>query len=67
MLLTMAAAPEIGGDIWGSFVMRGSVLIGLTFSVLIFGAWTANLVCYHPQTPDGIDPMAPIKITIALN
>jgi len=44
--------------------MRSTILIGLTFSMLTFGTWAANLVCYQPQAQD-IDPLAPITVTIA--
>lgn len=47
--------------------MRSTILIGLTLSALTFSAWAANLVCYHPQAPDGIDPLAPINFTVASN
>jgi hypothetical protein len=47
--------------------MRSTLLIGLTLSVVTFGAWAADLVCYHPQAHDGIDPLAPINFTVALN
>jgi hypothetical protein len=47
--------------------MRSSILISLTFSTLIFSVWAVNLVCYHPQAVDGVDPLAPITITVALN
>ena len=45
--------------------MRSTILIGLTFFVLAFGYWTADLLCYHPQADDGINPLAPIAITVA--
>ncbi|MFA6267302.1 MAG: hypothetical protein WC670_16480 [Pseudolabrys sp.] len=47
--------------------MKHIVLIGLTFVVLVSGAWAANLICYAPQTHDGVDPLAPIAINVALN
>lgn len=48
--------------------MRSSILISLTFSALIVSVWAVNLVCYHPQAAvDGIDPLGPITITVALN
>jgi hypothetical protein len=48
-------------------VMRSTILIGLTFFVLVSSAWAVELVRYHPQSDNGIDPLAPINITIALN
>ena len=47
--------------------MRSTILIGLTFFVLVSSAWAVELVRYHPQSDNGIDPLAPINITIALN
>ena len=47
--------------------MRSSILIGLTFSVLTYSVWAISLVCYHPQAIDGIDPLAPIAVTVAFN
>ncbi len=47
--------------------MRSSILISLTFSALTLSVWAVNLVCYHPQAIDGIDPLAPIAVTVALN
>lgn len=47
--------------------MRSTILIGLTFFVLVTSAWAVDLVRYHPQLDNGIDPLAPIKITVALN
>ncbi|HEY5378604.1 MAG TPA: hypothetical protein VIJ78_03605 [Pseudolabrys sp.] len=47
--------------------MHSSILIGFTFSALVFGVWAINLVCYHPQATAGIDPLAPINITVASN
>lgn len=47
--------------------MRSSILISLTFSALTFSVWAVSLVCYHPQTLDGIDPLAPISVRVAFN
>ena len=47
--------------------MRSSILIGLTSSMLIFSVWAVNLVCYHPHAIEGLDPLAPISMTVALN
>lgn len=63
----MANGPRVGPDKRGSYIMRSSILISLTFSTLIFSVWAVNLVCYHPQAVDGVDPLAPITITVALN
>lgn len=48
-------------------VMRSTILIGLTFFVLAFGYWAADLLCYHPNLDDGINPLAPISIKVASN
>lgn len=45
--------------------MRSTITIGLTFFSIVIGAWTANLVCYHPQPANGVDPLAPIHMTVA--
>jgi hypothetical protein len=57
----------VGPHNWGSYVMRSSILIGLTSSMLIFSVWAVNLVCYHPHAIEGLDPLAPISMTVALN
>jgi hypothetical protein len=50
----------------GSGIMRSIILIGLTFFVLVTTAWAIDLVRYRPQPLNGIDPLAPITIKIAL-
>lgn len=46
--------------------MGSGITIGLTFFSIIFGVWTADLLCNHPQTFNiGIDPLAPINTTVA--
>ncbi len=47
--------------------MRSIILIGLTFFVLATTALAVDLVRYRPQPLNGIDPLAPIVIKIALN
>jgi hypothetical protein len=47
--------------------MRSIILIGLTFFVLCTAAFAIDVVRYHPQPLNGIDPLAPITIKIALN
>lgn len=47
--------------------MRSTILIGLTFSMLVSGTWAANLLCYSPQFDDGINPLAPMTVTVAFN
>ena len=46
--------------------MRSIILIGLTFFVLATTGWAIDLVRYRPQPLNGIDPLAPITIKIAL-
>jgi hypothetical protein len=47
--------------------MRSIILIGLTFFVLATSALAVDLVRYRPQPLNGIDPLAPITLKIALN
>lgn len=47
--------------------MRSIILIGFTFFVLGTGAFAIDLVRYHPQPLNGVDPLAPITVKIALN
>ena len=47
--------------------MRSIILIGLTFFVLVSTVLAIDAVRYHPQPLNGIDPLAPITIKIALN
>lgn len=47
--------------------MRSIILIGFTFFVLGATAFAIDLVRYHPQPLNGIDPLAPITIKIAQN
>jgi len=46
------------------FVMTSSITTGVTVFFIVFGAWAANLVCYHPTT-GGLDPTTPVSLTIA--
>jgi hypothetical protein len=43
--------------------MGSTITISLTFFSIIVGVWTANLVCYHPQS-NGLNPLAPINMTV---
>ena len=45
--------------------MGSTITIGLTFFSIIVGVWTVNLVCYHPQANQGVNPLAPINMTVA--
>ena len=51
----------------GSGIMRSIILIGLTFFVVASTAWAIDLVSYHPQPLNGIDPLGPLTVKIALN
>ena len=44
--------------------MRSTFLISLTFLVLATGTLAANVICYHPQPLTGLDPLAPITVSI---
>lgn len=44
--------------------MMRTVLISVGASVLLFGAWTINLVSYHPAKD--LNPLAPLKATVTL-
>jgi hypothetical protein len=47
--------------------MKSIILIGLTSLVLVTTGLTIDLVRYHPQPLNGIDPLAPISVKFALN
>jgi len=47
--------------------MKNTILISLTLLVLVTGTFAANLICYSPQFNDGVDPTAPLTISVALN
>ena len=44
--------------------MTSTIIAAVAASLLIVGAWVADLACYHPQS-DSLDPLAPINTTIA--
>jgi hypothetical protein len=44
--------------------MIHTILISVTAFTLIVGAWTANLVCYHPPAAGTLNPLAPINLTV---
>jgi len=44
-----------------------SILIGIAFMVLAGAAFAANLVIHSPQFDDGIDPLKPIAVIVAIN
>lgn len=43
--------------------MASSITTSVTVFFILFGAWAANLVCYHPAT-GGLDPTTPVSLTI---
>ena len=42
--------------------MVRTAIISVTASFVLFGAWTVNLVSYHPVTD--LDPLAPLNTGI---
>lgn len=47
--------------------MKNAIFISLTLLVLVSGAFAANLICYSPQLDDGVNPLAPLKVSVVLN
>ncbi len=45
--------------------MGSTIAISLTFLSVVIGAWTADLVCYHPPSNADVNPLAPINIAVA--
>jgi hypothetical protein len=46
----------------GSTVMIRTAIISVTASFVLFGAWTVNLVSYHPAKD--LKPLAPLSTTV---
>lgn len=46
--------------------MKNAILISFTLVMLASGAFAANLVCYSPSS-DGVDPTAPLTISVIAN
>jgi hypothetical protein len=44
--------------------MTRTILISVTAFMLMAGAWTANLVFYHPSPVDSANPLAPISTSV---
>jgi len=44
-----------------------SILIGIAFMALAGAAFAANLVIHTPQFDDGIDPLKPIAVIVAID
>lgn len=40
------------------------ILISVATFVLIAGAWTVNLVSYHPAIDEGLNPLTPTSLTV---
>ncbi len=43
--------------------MTRTILISVAAFFLIAGAWTVNLVTYHPSK-SGLDPLSPVTVTL---
>jgi hypothetical protein len=50
------------GDNKGSAVMIRTAIISVTASFVLFGAWTVNLVSYHPAKD--MNPLAPLSTSV---
>jgi hypothetical protein len=46
----------------GSPAMIRTAIISVTASVVLFGAWTINLVSYHPA--NDLNPLAPLSAPV---
>ena len=46
----------------GSTVMIRTAIISVTASFVLFGAWTVNLVSYHPAKD--LNPLAPLSTNV---
>jgi hypothetical protein len=44
--------------------MTRTILISVTVFFLIAGAWTVNLVTYHPAADQGLDPLTPVTLSL---
>jgi hypothetical protein len=44
--------------------MTRTILISVTAFFLIAGAWTVNLVTYHPAVDQGVNPLSPVSFTV---
>jgi hypothetical protein len=45
--------------------MVRALMISVTAAFVFAGAWTVNLVCYHPAADEGLNPLTPISMTVA--
>ncbi|MGA7002102.1 MAG: hypothetical protein WBZ28_09220, partial [Pseudolabrys sp.] len=59
---TPAAPGQPLGKNKGSTVMIRTAIISVTASFVLFGAWTVNLVSYHPATD--LNPLAPLSTNV---
>lgn len=48
----------------GSQVMIRTAVISVIASFVLVGAWTVNLVSYHPATATDLDPLAPLSTNV---
>lgn len=46
----------------GSTVMIRTAIISVTASFVLFGAWTINVVSYHPA--NDLNPLAPLSTSV---
>jgi hypothetical protein len=46
----------------GSTVMIRTAIVSVTASFVLFGAWTVNLVSYHPA--NDLNPLAPLSKSV---
>jgi hypothetical protein len=44
--------------------MTQTILISVAAFMMMAGAWTANVVVYHPSPVDSPNPLAPISSTM---
>ena len=44
--------------------MTQTILISVTALMIMAGAWTANVVVYHPSPAVSPNPLAPISSTV---
>jgi hypothetical protein len=45
--------------------MTRTIMISVTAFFFIVGAWSVNLVTYHPAADQGLNPLTPVNLTVA--
>jgi len=60
--MVLAAPGKTPGENKGSTVMIRTAIISVTASFVLFGAWTVNLVSYHPA--NDLNPLAPLNTNV---